>query len=160
MSAPLRSFFSFGLGLGGRLFLGRNLLDRGFFGGASERHLCRDVGLLLLLSAALLGRGKLLLELIVADAQRRQGQLEGVIALVLTLVDGFQLARVFDAAAAELLALGVENLLPDAVERRAHAVVLAGDGLEVADDQHLAAVIGDPAERDDAVLIVVEGTSR
>ena len=75
---------------------------------------------------------------------------------MILLVECLELALVADAASAVLEQLGVEYLLIDAVERCADAVVLAGDGLEVADDQHLAAVVRDSAERDHAVLIVVE----
>src|SRR3954465_2066202 len=87
-------------------------------------------------------------------SKRGQGQRDGLALAVPGLRVGLDPAEVADAAAAIGLGVAVQDLLPAAGLRHADAIIQAGQGGEVEDDEHRRRIVGLAQERDDALLPV------
>ncbi len=107
-------------------------------------------------SAAESGYATLALEFEDEGGEWREGEQEGVRAILSGDLLGVEAAEIADARASVVCGVGVEDFLVEAADRNADAVIAADDWRGVQDDDEKIFVISRAAyEGDDAVVAVV-----
>jgi len=107
-------------------------------------------------SAAKSGYATLALELEDEGGEGREGEQEGVRAILSGDLLGVEAAEVADAGASVVCGVGIEDFLVEAADWDADAVIAADDWRGVQDDDEKIFVISRAADKgDDAVVAVV-----
>src|SRR5258707_240834 len=107
-------------------------------------------------SAAKSGYATLAVELEDEGREGREGNQEGVRAILSGDLFGVEAAEIADAGASVVCGVGVEDFLVEAADRDADAVIATDDWRGIQDDDEKIFVISRaPYERNDAVVAVV-----